>query len=157
MRKFKLFFLALAMVAVVNVSQAQDEIQDESLRRYALLSEVVDAMKQEIKNLTVAMVENQEGIDGKRFNELNKTKGDAAKMEAAGATEFEKKFMALVKKKKDERTTAIQDVVKIMASKMFSGGGAEYKKVKAAIKSDEAVKARYEAIVSKMKAEEEGA
>lgn len=154
MRKFKLFFVALAMIVVANTAQAQEEVTDEGLRRMALLNEVVDAMKQEIKSLTVSMVENQEGIDGKRFNELNRTKGDAAKMEAAGATEFEKKFMALINKKKSERTTAIQDVVKIMASKMFSGGGKEYKLIKSSIKSDEEVKGRYDAIVAKMKATE---
>ena len=155
MRKLKLFAVALVMISVTNFAQAQDdvEITQAGLRKYALLTEIVDGMKEEIRNQTASLVKNQEGIDGKRFNELNKAKGDEAKLEAAGATDFEKQFMALVKKKKDERTTAIQDVVKILASKLFTNGAKEYKAIKSSLKSDEEVKARYDAIVAKMKLE----
>ncbi|MEL7001856.1 MAG: hypothetical protein AAFN93_03880 [Bacteroidota bacterium] len=157
MKKLKLFCVAFMFFGVFNQAIAQEEVTDEDLRRYALLIEVVDAMKSEIKNLTISMVENQEGIEPARFNELNKANGDEAKLTAAGATDFEKKFMALVQKKKTERTTAIQDAVKIMASKMFTGGAAKYKAVKSGIKSDESVKERYNAILAKMKAAEEEA
>lgn len=155
MKKLKLFCVALVFVGVFNEAKAQDpEVTDTGLRRYALMMEVVDAMKSEIISLTTSMVENQEGIEPSRFNELNKANGNDAKLTAAGATSFEKKFMTLVQKKKKERTTAIQDVVKILASKMFSGGGAEYKAIKAGIGSDDSIKERYEAILAKMKAPE---
>jgi len=158
MKKLKLFCVALVFIGVFNQANAQDEeVSDVDLKRYALLMEVVDAMKSEIVNLTTSMVENQEGIEPARFNELNKAKGDEAKLTAAGATDFEKKFMALVQKKKTERTTAIQDVIKILATKMFTGGGAKYKAIKSGIKSDESIKERYNAILSKMKVADEGA
>lgn len=157
MKKLKLLCVALIFMGMFIEAKAQEEVTDEGLRRYALLMEVVDAMKSEIISLTTSMVENQEGIEPSRFNELNKAEGDDAKLTAAGATDFEKKFMALVQKQKDERTEAIQEVVKIMATKMFSGGAAEYKAIKTGISSDDSIKERYEAILSKMEEVEDDA
>ncbi len=143
--------LAFAFFALLSTSAlAQDEITDEDLRRYALLDEVVDAMKSEISDLTKEIVAKQEGIDGKRFNELNKGQGEPA-------SEFEQKFMDLVNKKKDERIADIKTVNSILATKMISGGAKKYKAVKAALKSDEAVKERYAKIQAVMAASEDGA
>ena len=143
--------LAFAFFALLSTSAlAQDEITDEDLRRYALLDEVVDAMKSEISDLTKEIVAKQEGIDGKRFNELNKGQGEPA-------SEFEQKFMDLVNKKKDERIADIKTVNSILATKMISGGAKKYKAVKAALKLDEAVKESYAKIQAVMAASEDGA
>ncbi|MTI38511.1 hypothetical protein [Fulvivirga lutimaris] len=147
----KLLIAALLMGVVVNVSNAQsEEITDENLRRYALLMESVDAMKAEISVALNDMIKNQEGMTGKRFSELSKGEGEAA-------TEFETKFMATIEEMKAERIEAIKEVNQLLATKMLPDGGKTYKAIKAAISSDDAVKARYEAILAKVQLAEEGA
>lgn len=147
----KLLIAALLMGVVVNVSNAQsEEITDENLRRYAIMMESVDAMKAEISAVTNDMIKSQEGMTGKRYLELSKGEGDAA-------TEFEQKFMETITAMQDERKEAIGSVVQILATKMLPDGGKAYKAIKAAISSDEAVKARYEAILAKIQLVEEGA
>ncbi len=147
----KLLIAALLMGVVVNVSNAQsEEITDENLRRYALLMESVDAMKAEISALTNEMIKNQEGMSGTRYLELSKGEGEAA-------TEFEKKFMENITAMQDDRKEAIGSVVQILATKMLPDGGKAYKAVKAALSSDDAVKARYEVILAKVQLTEEGA
>ena len=68
-----------------------------------------------------------------------------------GATEFEKKFMALITEKQDERKEAIKQVNQILATKMLADGGKSYKAIKEALKSDDEVKARYEKIEASIK------
>ena len=147
MKKFSLVAAVLIMLMGANFAQAQ-EISNENLRRYALLMETVDAMKKEISDLTNEMIKNQEGMDGKRYLELAKAGGDASKLEALEAKDYEIKFMDLVTKMQDERKDAISEVVTILATKMLPDGGKAYKEIKTAIDSDAEVKARYEAIQS---------
>ena len=148
MSKFKFLLAAVVTVVTVGFTNAQsDEITDENLRRYAMMMEVVDAMKSEISVITNDFIKKQEGIDGKRYLELSKGQGEAA-------TEFEQKVMAIITEKQDDRKKAIQDVVKILASKMFTGGAASYKAIKGALGSDADVKARYDAILASIKMEE---
>ena len=145
MKKLSLVAAILFMLTAANVVNAQ-EISNENLRRYAIMMETVDAMKQEISDLTNEMIKNQEGMDGKRYLELAKAGGDAAKLDELGAKDFEKKFMDLVTNMQDERKEAISEVVSIMATKMLPDGGKVYKQIKSAVGSDPEVKARYEAI-----------
>lgn len=156
MRKFNYLFAALLLLFVGNAAVAQEEISDEDLRRYALMMEVVDAMKAEISDLTNEMIRNQEGMDGKRYMELSKANGDAAKLDAMGAKDYEKKFMEVVTQMQEERKEAISEVVQILATKMLPDGGKTYKAIKSGLSSDDALKARYEKIASKMKLEEAG-
>ncbi len=140
-----------------TVASAQDEVTDDQLRKYALMMEVIDAMKSEISVLTNDMIKNQEGIDGKRYKELAKAGGDAAKLDGLGAKEFEKKFMMLIYEKQEERKDAIKQVNQILATKMLSNGGKSYKAIKAALKSDEAVKTRYEEIAKSLELSDDDA
>lgn len=151
MSKIKMLFTAMLLVVTCAVVQAQDEeISDENLRRYALLNETVDAMKSDISTTLNAMIKQQDGMTGTRFNELNKGEGDPA-------TEFEQKFMDNINEMKSERIDAIKQVNQILATKMLPDGGKTYKAIKAAISSDEAVKGRYEAILAKIQTPVEGA
>lgn len=145
MKKVSFVVGVFLVLIAANFVQAQ-EITDENLRRYAIMMETVDAMKKEISVQTNALIKNQEGIDGKRYLELAKTKGDAAKLEAIGAKDFEIKFLEVVTKMQDERKEAISDVVSILATKMLPDGGKAYKDIKTAVASDGDVKTRYEAI-----------
>ncbi len=149
MKKFS-FVVGLLFVMVAGTVVNAQEITDENLRRYAIMMETVDAMKQEISDQTNMLIKNQEGMDGKRYLELAKTKGDAAQLEAIEAKDYEIKFLEVVTKMQDERKDAISEVVTIMATKMMPDGGKAYKEVKAAVDSDADVKARYEAIKAKI-------
>ena len=146
LKKGKVGFFAMALLSVMAFSQvkAQDaEITNDNLRRYALLNEVVDIMKSDIKSKTSEMVKNQDGMTGKRFNELRKS------ME--GAKEWEIKFMDLIAKKKADGIDAIKTANQVLASKMV--GGKMYKKIKNELKTNDELKARYEAIAAKLKPE----
>jgi hypothetical protein len=148
MRKISLMLTGVFMMLLsANVVQAQDgEISNENLRRYALMMEVVEAMKQEISDNTNQMIKDQEGMTGQRYLELAKAGGDAAKLDAMEAKDFEKKFMEIVTNMQEERKEAISSVVQVLATKMLPEGGKKYKEIKEALSSNEEVKARYEAI-----------
>ncbi|MCX2744086.1 hypothetical protein OO013_09430 [Mangrovivirga sp. M17] len=123
-----------------------DEVTTEDLYQYALLNVTVDQMKAEISDVINDMIKNQEGIDGKRYKELAGAYGDDAKLAEIGAKDFEIKFIEVIEKEKSDRIDAIKTVNQILATKMMGDRGKKYKAVKAAVKSDDAVKAEYEAI-----------
>lgn len=146
MRKTVLMALVL-FLGFTSFAQAQD-ITDEQLYKYALLETVVDEMKAEISSVVNDMIKNQEGIDGKRYVELSKAKGDEAKLAELDANEFEKKFLSLVEDEKNERIEALKSVNTTLATKMLGDGGKVYKSIKAALSSDADLKARYDEIKS---------
>jgi hypothetical protein len=134
-----------------NSAKAQDEITDEQLRKYAVMQEVIDVMKKDISIEINVMIKAQEGINGKRYVEISKTKGDEAKLAALNATDLEKKFLKLTNDLKSKRTDAIKTVNSAMATKMLGEKGKVYKRIKEALSADDAVKTRYDAIVAVIK------
>ncbi len=144
-----LFFTMLVLMTGVRADEGQ-EITDADLWKYALLNEVVDQMKKDISTAVNEMIANQEGIDGKRYVELSKTKGDEAKLAELGATDLEKQFLQLVEEEKAKRIDAIKTVNQELATKMVGDGGRTYKAIKSALEEDADLKARYDAIVAKV-------
>ncbi|WP_258104950.1 hypothetical protein [Marinoscillum sp. MHG1-6] len=142
-------FFSLSLISGVQ-AQDQADYTDEQLYKYALLNVVIDQMKGEISDVVNDMIKNQEGIDGKRYVELSKAKGDEAKLDELGANDLEKQFMQLVEEEKAERITSIKTVNQELATKMLGDGGKVYKSLKQALKADEDLKARYEAIATKI-------
>ncbi len=138
--------MVMLLLSVNQVNAQDEEISDENLYRYALMMEVVESMKKEISAKTNEMIKNQEGMTGQRYLELAKTGGDAAKLEAAEAKDFEKKFLELVTNMQDEHKAAISDVLNTLANKMLNGGARSYKAIREALDGNADVKARYEAI-----------
>jgi len=141
--------LILATPAIAQV----DEITDKDLRKYALMSEVIDLMKKDISIELNAMIKNQEGMSGARYKELAATKGDEAKLAAVGAKDFEKQFIGLVDDLKDKRTVAIKSVNQELATKMVGNKGKTYKAIKAALKEDADIKSRYDQILASVRME----
>ena len=153
----KLTFLTLLVFSIVGFSpvKAQDgEISEEDLRKYALLSEVVELMKKDISVMVNGMIKSQEGMTGKRFKELQAAKGDKAKYDEMGAKEFEIKFMELVAKKQGERIDAIKTVNQELATKMVGDNGKLYKKIRSELSSNAELKAKYDQIVASLKGAE---
>jgi len=153
MKTIKRAVLATLFLGLIlaNTAKAQDEITDEQLRKYAVMQEVIDLMKKDISVEINKMIKAQDGISGKRYVEISKTKGDEAKLVALNATDLEIKFLQLTNDLKSDRTDAIKTVNSAIATKMLGEKGKVYKRIKEAIGADEAVKARYEAIVAVIK------
>lgn len=156
MRKFNFIFAALFLFIAGHTAVAQEEeISNEDLRKYALMMEVIDVMKKEISDITNSMIRNQEGIDGSRYMELAKARGNEAKLDELGAKDFEKKFMIMVHNEQEERKEAISTVVQILATKMLPNNGKTYKAIKAGLQSDEALKSRYKEIEAQLALKED--
>ncbi len=152
----KLFFTMLMTVAFAPFLQAQDnEITDDDLRKYAILNQAIEYMKKDISIEVNKMIKAQEGITGKRYKELASAKGDEAKLAELGATEPEKKFLELINKFKADRLEAIKRVNSDLATKMVGNGGKTYKAIKAALKTDADLQARYQAILAQVAGKEE--
>lgn len=155
MGKFRVLLLALLMsILGGSTVLAQDEaIEDVDLRKYALLSEVINYMKKDISIELNKMIKAQEGMTGQRYKELASAKGDEAKLAVMEAKDFEKQFMTLVNGMMDERKEALKSVNSELATKMVGDKGRVYKKIKADLKSDADLKARYDAILAQVKGE----
>ena len=147
--KMLIMLMVISMMAG-TVAYAQDEITDKDLRKYAVLSQAVTFMKKDISVELNKMIKAQEGMTGQRYKELAGTKGDEAKLAEVKAKDYEKQFLALTNKMKEDRITAIKQVNSDLATKMVGNKGKTYKKIKADLKTDEALKSRYDAILAEV-------
>ena len=140
------------MVTLLSFSaMAQDEITDNELMRYAMMQEVVNYMKKDISVEINSMIKSQEGMTGKRYQELSKTKGDEQKLADLEAKEWELKFLEQTDKFKADRIAAIKSVNSDLATKMVGNKGKTYKSIKEGLKEDESLKARYDVILASFK------
>lgn len=126
--------LGITFLLVFTSVSFSQQITDEQVWKYALMTEVVDQMKADLSKEVNEMIRNQEGMTGQRYLEL-----------ADGATpadDFEKQFMETVNQLKQRRIEAIKSVNSDLATKML-GGADVYKAVKSAVKGE--MKAKYDA------------
>ena len=124
---------SLILILFTNLSTAQ-EVTDEHVWKYALMTEVVDQMKADLSRAVNETIKKQEGMTGARYKEL-----------AGGAdpaNDFETKFMANIDKLKESRVSAIKSVNSDLATKML-GSASIYKAVREAVKEGD-MKAKYE-------------
>ncbi len=149
-----LTMLLLVMVMAGNRVMAQDEIVDSDLRKYAVLNLTINYMKKDISIELNKLIKAQEGFTGSRYKELSAAKGDETKLADAGVTEFEIKVLANISKMVDGRKDAIKETNSTLAKKMVGNNGKTYKKIKEALKEDEGLKARYEAILAEVSGKE---
>ena len=151
MKAVKMLIVTIIMsVLGGGFAMAQDEISDADLRKFAIMAQSIEYMKKDISIELNKMIKAQEGMTGQRYKELAGTKGDEAKLAAIEAKDYELQFMGLVDKLKDERTASIKKVNSELATKMVGNKGKIYKKIKADLKTDEALKARYDVIASQV-------
>ena len=151
MKLLKVGMLVLSALFMTNVSAwAQEEITDDDLRKYAVQSQVITYMKKDISLEINKMIKAQEGMTGQRYKELASTKGDATKLAAIDAKDFEIKFLELTNNLKEERIEAIKSVNSTLATKMVGNKGKTYKSIMAALKEDADLNARYEAILAQI-------
>lgn len=138
----------LVFVLGLGFAKAQDEeITDDDLKTYALANAAVKSITSSISPMVNDLIAMQEGMTGQRFTELQATNGDADKLAAVEALEWEIKFLETVNEEIDERKEAAKDVINLMAK--YALGTSKYKAIRSGLSSDADLKARYAAIESK--------
>jgi len=150
MKKIALLFTFLFAISFVN---AQDvEITDKDLQTYYIIDLAKNSVVKTISPMVSGMIEKQNAqitvpedkITNDRWKKLQATKGDAAKLSAMEAKEWEIKFLEVVTKQIDKKKKAAGDVVKLLAGNAL--GGAKYKAIRAGLKDDADMKSKYDAI-----------
>ncbi|MFY0591976.1 hypothetical protein [Roseivirga sp.] len=149
MRRLKntvLLTMLFSAMAFSTVS-AQD-FTDQEVKDYAIILMAQKSITEKISPLVNGYIAQQEGIDGKRYDALNKAaKGDVSKL-PADATDLEKGFYGQMQKLVKARTKAAGTVVSNLAK--YSLGAKQYNAIKKAYKSDSALKAKVDGIMAAM-------
>jgi hypothetical protein len=150
MKKLTSGMLALGLLLAVALTSANaQDVTDQDLKDYAVIELAKTSITRGISPMVNDLIKQQEGMTGQRFQELQKTKGDKAKLEAIEAQDFEVQFLELVNKQIDKKKKAATDVVKLLASNGM--GATSYKATKAGIKADPAMKAKFDGFVASLK------
>ncbi len=151
MGKINALLILSSLLLSGNISAQDDEINQNDLRKYALLNEVIDLMKKDLSAEVNKMIKSQEGMTGQRYKELAATKGDESKLAEIGAKGFEIQFLQLIADLKNERIGAIKLVNQELATKMVGDRGKTYKSIKAGLSANPDLKAQYDEIVASLK------
>jgi hypothetical protein len=140
--------LVLILLLGFGFAHAQEEITDEDLKAYAIANAAVKSITSSISPMVNDLITKQEGMTGQRFKELQDANGDADKLAAIEAKEWEIKFLETVNNEIEERKEAAKDIINLMAK--YAMGASTYKAIRSGLSSDAALKARYDAILAKM-------
>jgi hypothetical protein len=147
MRKLTSGILAVGLLLAIGFTSANaQDVTDNDIKNFAIIELAKKSITSVISPLVNDMIEKQEGMTGQRFQELQKTKGDKAKMTAIEALDWEIQFYELVNKQIDKKKKAATDVVKLLASNAM--GASAYKATKAAIAADPDMKAKFDGYVA---------
>ena len=149
MKKLMNGMLALGLLLAVGLSSANaQDVTDKDLKNYAIIELAKTSITSTISPMVNDLIAKQEGMTGQRFQALQGTKGDQAKLTAIEALEWEIQFLDLVNKQIDKKKKAATDVVKLLASNAM--GASTYKATKAAISSNPDMKAKYEGYITSL-------
>lgn len=142
------FFLMLGFQGVF----AQEQVTEEELKKYAVVMDSIDNMKEDLINTISEMVKNNEKVTAARYNDLSKIINDETKLAEAEATPEEVAAIKEILKFKDEGTAKIQETFKTLATEFV--GAAVYNKVKKALAENADTKAKYEALMAELNKED---
>lgn len=151
------FFLAAAFLFLGAAVKAQSDtatVNDEELKRYAVMMDSIDEMRIALLEKISDMVKNNENLSVARYNDLSKIIGDEEKLKEANATPEEIAAVKAVQTLKDTGTEEINTAAREIAKQYV--GAATYNKVRKALKADAGVKSRYEAMLNELKADNGG-
>ena len=154
--RFFLAVLLLFSVAAVNAQDSgeQETISDDEIKRYAVMMDSIDQMRSELLAEISEMVKTNENISVARYNDLYKLVDNEAKLAELEATPQEIAAIKEVQARKDSGASEIQTAFKEIVKEYV--GIPTYNKVGKAIKSDNAVKSKYEAMLEELKADNGG-
>ncbi|WKZ61476.1 MAG: hypothetical protein QY309_08275 [Cyclobacteriaceae bacterium] len=150
--KLTKFCLALFLMLGFQGVFAQDEVTEEELKKYAVVMDSIDNMKEDLINTISEMVKNNEKVTAARYNDLSKIINDETKLAEAEATPEEVEAIKEILKFKDEGTAKIQETFKTLATEFV--GAAVYNKVKKAIAENAETKAKYQELLAELNKED---
>jgi hypothetical protein len=147
----KLFTVFVVMLALTSSTLAQDApvVTDEELKKYAVAMDSINDMTEQLKVTLAEKVKSNDKITGTRYNQLSGIINDDTKLAEAKATPEEIAFVKEVHALKMEETAKIQQTFQSLA-KVYIGATA-YNKIKNALKTDAALKAKYDSLLVEMK------
>lgn len=150
----KLTKLCLALFLMLGFQGvfAQDEVTEEELKKYAVVMDSIDNMKEELIDSISAMVKNNEKVTAARYNELSKIINDETKLAEAEAKPEEIEAIKGILKYKEEQTAKIQETFKSLATEYV--GAAVYNKVKKALAENAETKAKYQELLAELNKED---
>ncbi|MDW3194626.1 MAG: hypothetical protein R8G66_19770 [Cytophagales bacterium] len=133
------FMTCLLMVSFANSALAQDDITDADLKDYAIILMAQKSITDKISPMVNDLIAKQDGMTGKRFQELRKGEGEPAQ-------EWETSFLNVVNGQIKKKQDAAKSVVSTLAK--GSLGAKKYSAIKKALKADSAMKAKVDAMVA---------
>jgi hypothetical protein len=147
----KVFTVFVVMLALTSTSLAQDApaVTDEELKKYAVAMDSVNDMTEQLKVTLAEKVKSNDKITGTRYNQLSGIINDEVKLAEAKATPEEIAFVKEVQTLKLEETAKIQQTFQSLAKDYV--GATSYNKVKNALKTDAALKAKYDLLLAELK------
>ncbi|MBR9999765.1 MAG: hypothetical protein KFF73_12390 [Cyclobacteriaceae bacterium] len=140
--------LLLILVFGFGLAYAQDEITDDDLKAYAIANAAVKSITSSISPMVNDLIAKQEGMTGQRFKELQGAGGDADKLAAVEAKDWEIKFMEMINGEIEKRKDAAKEVVNLMAK--YAMGASTYKAIRSGLSNDPTLQARYSEIEDKL-------
>ncbi|CAN5160361.1 hypothetical protein BH23BAC1_BH23BAC1_27870 [soil metagenome] len=149
-----LFFGAFFLLSFASSSVfAQDEeITDEELRKYAVVMDSIDAMKENIQTEYNAMIQEEELMQGgRRFVEIQQIGEDSVRLTELNVTEMEMEAFSKIQEKYEEMTNDFKESYTNLIKEDL--GASLYNKITKALRQDEEVKRRYEEILAEVKSQ----
>lgn len=147
----RILLMVLLLAGVISVrAQEEESFSDEDLTKYATVmvwAEVEQTNLGKIVSDSVAVWIEGTALETSRYNEL-RTADKKGSLEDVDATEDELTVFAEVTQKIEDKKTKFKEAY-VGKIKSDIGSGL-YNKLKKALKTDDEVKARYEAIYSKL-------
>ena len=132
----------------VQITDEQDQITDEELKKYAVAMDSINDMKASLLEEISDIVKEDGKMTNARYNDLSKIANDPAKLAQAKATPEEIELLKKVAEKKNEGTVEINNTFKALAQEYV--GAAAYNKIKKALTTDPELKSKYEAMLQEL-------
>jgi hypothetical protein len=133
-------------------STGEVQITDEDLKKYAIVMDSVDAMKQALLTEISTKIKSNGKMKIARYNQLSKAVDDEAKLKELKATQEEIAFVKEVADLKKSGAQKISDNVESLATDFV--GTDKYNKIKNSLDLDTTMRTRYEKIKSEMATED---
>lgn len=153
----RIFLLALLMFGVFSVQtfaqeEAEDELTEEEMMKYASMEVKVQNYIQEKQTTMETMIKENETLGGgARYNELKAAWGDEEKLAEINATEEEKEAYAEIQAYIDSIGDEVKEYMTGLIMDAEVLGAATYNKVRRAMSADPSVKEQIDGMVSEMK------
>ena len=155
--KKNVMYCALGVLLLLGYSvNAQDDtpITDDELKKYAVVMDYAAQEKERMQKEYNEMIQAEELMKGgRRFQELKGAKGDEAKLAELEATEEEIAAFDGIQTNYQEMVSSFKEVYTAKIKDKEQLGAGLYNRIGKALKADEEVKGRYEAILEGVKAE----